>query len=349
MKEVLEKMIRQEDLTCEEAYRVMGEIMKGVLKEAQVAAYLVALRCKGETVEEIEGSCQAIREHSIAISLKRTPAVDTCGTGGDARGSFNISTVSAFVSAGAGITVAKHGNRAVSGKCGSADLCENLGIKIDLSVTEIEYCLNEIGLGFLYAPLLHPAMAHAVPARKALGLRTIFNILGPLNNPAGTKRQLLGVYQGELTEKMAEVLASLGTEHALVVAGGDGMDEITLTTETAVSEVKDGMVRSYIIAPEDFGFSRVPMSSLRGGDAAMNTRMCLAVLQGEKGPRRDIVLLNAGAALYVSGVVSGIGEGIELARNSIDAGAAYEKLQSLVRFSRERGRITAAGGEKNYA
>ncbi|MDO9534961.1 MAG: anthranilate phosphoribosyltransferase [Bacillota bacterium] len=334
MKDILEKLIRQEDLTCEEASQVMGKIMRGEFKDAQVAAYLVALRCKGETVDEILGSCQAIREHSINISVIKTPLVDTCGTGGDGKGTFNISTVSAFVSAGAGITVAKHGNRAVSGQCGSADLCEALGINIELSAADLELCLNETGLGFLYAPLLHPAMAHALPARKALGLRTIFNILGPLNNPAGAKRQLMGVYEAGLTEKMAAVLASLSSEHALVVAGGDGLDEITLTAETMVTEVKNGKLHSYVIAPEDFGFSRVSLDSLRGGDAAEGARLCLAVMKGEKGSQRDVVLLNAGAALYVSGMAESIREGIELAITSIDSGAAYEKLQSLVQFSR---------------
>jgi anthranilate phosphoribosyltransferase len=348
IKDILEKLIRHEDLTCEEAYQVMGKIMRGEFKEAQVAAYLVALRCKGETVDEIMGSCQAIREHSIKISVTRTPVVDTCGTGGDGKGSFNISTVSAFVSAGAGITVAKHGNRAVSGQCGSADLCEALGINMELPATDLELCLNEIGLGFLYAPSLHPAMAHALPARKALGLRTIFNILGPLNNPAGAKRQVLGIYEAALTEKMAAVLASLGSEHALVVAGRDGLDEITLTAETLVTEVKNGILRSYLIAPEDFGFSRVSMDSLLGGDAVAGTRSCLAILKGEKGPQRDVVLLNAGAALYVSGLVQSIREGIELAKTSIDSGAAYEKLQSLVQFSRCR-KLPAAEGGRTYA
>ncbi len=314
----------------------MRQVMKGEFKEAQVAAYLVALRCKGEAVDEILGSCQAIREHSIKISVTRTPLVDTCGTGGDGKGSFNISTVSAFVTAGAGITVAKHGNRAVSGQCGSADLCEALGINLELSTGDLEHCLNEIGLGFLYAPLLHPAMAHALPARKALGVRTIFNLLGPLNNPAGARRQLLGIYESALTEKMAAVLASSGSEHVLVVAGGDGLDEITLTAETKVTEMKNGNIQSYIITPEDFGFSRVSMRSLKGGDTAAGTYSCLAVLKGEKGPYRDVVLLNAGAAVYVSGLASSIREGIELAKKSIDSGAAYEKLQALVEFSSYR-------------
>lgn len=336
IKDVLEKLIRQEDLNCEEARQVMGKIMRGEFKEAQIAAYLVALRFKGETAHEILGSCQAIREHSIKISATKSPLVDTCGTGGDGKGTFNISTVSAFVSAGAGITVAKHGNRAVSGQCGSADLCEALGINIELSAAELELCLNETGLCFLYAPLLHPAIAHALPARKALGLRTIFNILGPLNNPAGAKRQLLGVYEAGLTEKMAVVLASLDSEHALVVAGGDGLDEITLTSETKVTEYKNGKLISYIITPEEFGFSRVPLDALRGGDAAAGSQSCLAVLQGKKGPKRDVVLLNTGAAIYVSGLAQGIRDGIELAKTSIDSGAAYEKLQALVQFSSYR-------------
>lgn len=349
IKDVLEKLIGGEDLTAEESYQVMGKIMSGELKEAQVAAYLVALRSKGETVNEILGSCRAIREHSIKISVSRTPVVDTCGTGGDAKGTFNISTVSAFVAAGAGITVAKHGNRAVSGQCGSADLCEALGIDLELSAAKLELCLNEIGLGFLYAPALHPAMAHAVPARKALGLRTIFNILGPLNNPAGAKRQLLGVYEEALTEKMATVLDALGSEHALVVVGGDGLDEITLTTNTKVTEVQNGKIRSYTIAPEDFGFSRAPLDSLLGGDKEASARLCLAVLQGEKGPQRDVVVLNAGAALYVAGAADSIREGVEMAKTSIDSGAAYEKLESLLQFSRCYRKASTVEGGRTYA
>lgn len=349
IKEILEKLIRSENLTVEESFGVMGKIMAGELKEAQVAAYLVALRSKGETVEEILGSCRAIREKSVKISVNKTFAVDTCGTGGDAKGSFNISTVSAFVAAGAGVAVAKHGNRAVSGSCGSADLCEALGINLELSAAELEECLNDIGLAFLYAPTLHPAMAHAVPVRKALGLRTIFNILGPLNNPAGVKRQLLGVYEAALTEKMAEVLAALGTEHALVVAGGDGLDEITLGGETKVTELRGGKIRSYLIAPEDFGFSRVTLAFLRGGDKATAARFCLAVLQGEKGPRRDVVLLNAGAALYVAGAAESIKEGVELAKKSLDSGAAYEKLSALVQYSRYRYKAPVVEGGGRHA
>jgi len=343
IKDILEKLIAKEDLSAEEAYLVMEKIMRGELKDSQVAAYLVALRSKGETVEEILGSCRAIRQHCIRISVSRLPVVDTCGTGGDAKGTFNISTVSAFVAAGTEITVAKHGNRAVSGQCGSADLCEALGINVDLSATEVELCLNEIGVGFLYAPALHPAMAHAVPARKALGLRTIFNILGPLNNPAGASRQLLGVYEEPLTEKMAAVLDALGAEHALVVAGEDGLDEITLTAQTKITEVQKGKIKSYIIAPEDFGFRRAPSASLLGGDKEKSARLCLSVLQGEKGPPRDVVLLNAGAAIYAAGAAESIKEGIEMAKISIDSGAAYEKLRSLVQFTR-RGEVSAAGG-----
>ncbi len=336
IKYILEKLMHREDLSCAEARQVMGMMMEGALKEAQIGAYLTALRCKGETAPEMLGSCLAMRERSIKIAAPWAPLLDTCGTGGDARGTFNISTVSAFVSAGAGVTVAKHGNRAVSGQCGSADLCEALGLEIDLSVAELELCLQETGLAFLYAPLLHPAMAHVAPVRRVLGVRTIFNLLGPLNNPAGAKRQLLGVYAAGLTEKMAVVLSELGTEHALVVAGADGLDEITITSETKVTEVKNGRLHSYTLAPEDFGLSRSSLEALRGGDAETNSRICLAVLRGEKGPRRDVVLLNAGAALYVAGLAGSIGEGLELAKLSIDSGAARAKLESLVEFSSSR-------------
>lgn len=340
IKEILEKLTRKENLKTEEAYQVMDLIMKGEMNEVEIAAYLVALRCKGETVEEILGSCQAIRQHSVKISPTRGPLVDTCGTGGDARGSFNVSTVSAFVAAGAGAVVAKHGNRAVSGKCGSADLCEALGVKLDLTSENVELCLNTIGIAFLYAPMMHPAMANALPARKKLGMRTIFNLLGPLNNPAGARRQLLGVYDEELTEKMAAVLASLGSEHAMIVAGKDGLDEITLTAETKISELREGKIFTYYLAPEDFGLKRVSMDKLRSEGPAESLRICLEILNGKDGPCRDMVLLNSGAVLYVAGIASDLREGIQLAKTSIDSGAALAKLKVLVEF--------ASNGEKKF-
>jgi anthranilate phosphoribosyltransferase len=345
--DILEKLVRKEDLSSAEAGLVMGRIMQGEVADLQIAAYLMALCCKGESAAEILGSCRAMGERSIKILVNKAPLLDTCGTGGDGKGTFNISTVSAFVAAGAGVTVAKHGNRAVSGRCGSADLCEALGINIELSAAELELCLHETGLAFLYAPLLHPAMAHVAPVRKALGLRTIFNIIGPLSNPAGAKRQLLGVYAAGLAEKMAAVLAALGSEHALVVAGGDGLDEITLTAETKVCEVKNGAWRSYVISPEDFGFSRASLDALRGsGDAAAAARSCVALLQGERGAKRSVVLLNAGAALYVAGMAESIREGIALAEASIDCGSALAKLRDVARFSlrrRERGVLPKGG------
>jgi len=334
--DILEKLVRKEDLSSAEAGGVMGRIMQGEVADLQVAAYMIALCCKGESAAEILGSCRAMGDRSVKIRVNKAPLLDTCGTGGDGKGTFNISTVSAFVAAGAGVTVAKHGNRAVSGRCGSADLCEALGINIELSAAELELCLHETGLAFLYAPLLHPAMAHVAPVRKALGLRTIFNIIGPLSNPAGAKRQLLGVYAAGLAEKMAEALAALGSEHALVVAGGDGLDEITLTAETKVCEVKNGRWRSYVILPEDFGFTRVSLDLLRGGDAAAAARSCVALLRGKRGPKRDVVLLNAGAALYVAGMAGSIKEGIALAEASIDSGAALAKLRAVARFSLRR-------------
>ncbi len=334
--EILEKLARGQDLSAEEAEGVMEKIMAGELLDSQVAAYLMALRCKGETDAEILGSCRAIRRHSVRISVDREPLVDTCGTGGDMKGSFNISTVSALVAAGAGVTVAKHGNRAVSGRCGSADLLEALGVNVELAPGDLERCLNNFGLGFLYAPLMHPAVARAVPARKALGIRTIFNILGPLNNPATAGRQVLGVYEEKLTDIMAAVLASLGSEHSLVVCGEDGLDEISITARTKITELQNGKLSTTYISPEDYGFSRAsPETLLLDGDADAGARICLGILQGERGPRRDVVLLNAAAAIYVSDLAGSIEEGVAMAGSSIDSGAAYSKLQSLVLYSRK--------------
>ncbi len=334
LNKLLEKMISREDLTAEEACEVMCEIMAGTLKESQIAAYLVALRCKGESAAEILGSCRAIRRFSVQVQTCRSPVVDTCGTGGDSSGTFNISTTSAFVTSGAGAVVAKHGNRAVSSRSGSAELLEALGVNIELPLRSTEECLDRAGIAFLFAPLMHPSMAHAAPARKALGLRTIFNILGPLNNPAGARRQVIGVYDARLGRMMAEVLQSLGVDHAMLVWGEDGTDEITTTGSTGVVEVKPGSISTYRICPENYGISRVPLQALAGGDARQSARICRGVLSGEKGPQRDVVLMNSGAALYVSGIAESLAEGIELAKKSIDSGAAMQKLRFLQDYSR---------------
>ena len=329
IKDILEKLIKGEKLTRKEAYKTMDMIMAGEVNDVQIAAYLTALRCKGESEEEIIGSCLAIREHSKRVPYHHSLMVDTCGTGGDGRGTFNISSVSALVVAGAGVPVAKHGNRAVSGKCGSADLWESLGVNVEMPPAEAASCLDRSKIAFLFAPIMHPAMARAVPARKSLGVRTVFNILGPLNNPAEVKKQVIGVFDAQLTEKMAGVLSSLGAECALVVHGLDGTDEISLAGETRVTELRHGTLKSFTISPEDYGLSRVPLEYLRGGDESTNAAICLSILQGERGPRRDVVLLNAGAAIYVSGKAHDLHEGINLASESIDSGAALEVLKSL--------------------
>jgi anthranilate phosphoribosyltransferase len=309
--------------------------MRGGATDAQIAAMLVALRVKGETKEEITGFARAMRAEASPVPCRGGDLVDTCGTGGDRSGTFNVSTISALVAAGAGCVVAKHGNRSISSQCGSADLFARLGVNVEASAETAGRCLDEVGVGFLFAPLLHKAMKYAVGPRKEIGVRTIFNILGPLTNPAGAKRQLLGVFDGALTETLAGVLKRLGSEHVLVVHGEDGMDEITLTGPTRVAELKDGVVDSYRIRPEDFGLRSVNSDALKGGDPDTNAAIAMDILNGGKGPSRDMVLLNSGAVAYVGGRASTIREGIRLAAESIDSGRALEKLERLKKMSQE--------------
>lgn len=329
IKEAIEKLIEGRDLTEEEATSVMNEIMTGGATEAQIASFLTALRLKGETVEEIAGFAKVMRDKATRIECQARPVVDTCGTGGDGSGTFNISTVSAFVAAGAGVKVAKHGNRSVSSRCGSADLLKELGVNIEASPDVVARCIDEIGIGFLFAPSLHGAMKYAIGPRREMGIRTVFNILGPLTNPAKASAQVLGVYAEELTEPIAGVLDRLGCERACVVHGEDGLDEITTTARTKISEVTHGKIRSYHIQPEDFGIARTEPDQLKGGDPKQNVEIALSILQGERGSRRDIVLLNAGAAIAVGGLAGGIKEAMELATESIDSGAALDKLERL--------------------
>jgi anthranilate phosphoribosyltransferase len=326
-------------------------IMGGEATHAQMAAFLTALRLKGETVEEITGAARVMRERATRISVPRTsPSVDidrdeinveyetildTCGTGGSCTNSFNISTTTAFILAGAGIKVAKHGNRSVSSMCGSADVLEALGVNLDLPKETVEKCISEIGIGFLYAPLLHSAMKHVAPVRREIGIRTVFNILGPLSNPAGAQYQVLGVYQRELTGTMARVLGNLGSKRAMVVHGCDGIDEITVTGPTFVAELLNGQVREYEITPEQFGIKRAAMDEIRGGDAKVNAGIVRAVLSGEKGPKRDIVLLNAAAALYLVGKAADMAEGVKVAGCIIDGGEALKKLDLLVKATNQ--------------
>ena len=322
----------------------MSAILNGQATDAQIAALLVALHMKGETVEEIVGFAEAIRAAAAPLVLERDSAldvsdterdalVDTCGTGGDASGTFNISTATALTVAGAGVRVAKHGNRSVTSKCGSADVMEALGININLPPARVAACLEQVGIAFLFAPAMHSAMKYVQPARRELRLRTVFNLLGPLTNPAHASAQVVGVYSAELVEKVAEALSMLGLTRALVVHGRDGLDEITVTGPTRVAEVRNGRVTGYEVTPEQFGIERSPMESMMGGDAAENAAIIRSVLNGEKSPKRDVVLLNAAAALVAAGRVDAIAEGLPMAAESIDSGAAGEKLRALVEFS----------------
>ena len=303
--------------------------MSGKVDTEIIASFLLALKEKKETVEEITGAARVMRRFATKINPKRMRLLDTCGTGGDSAGTFNVSTISAFVASGAGASVAKHGNKAVSSKCGSADLLEALGININIDAKLVEKCIDEVGIGFLFAPRLHLAMKYAMPARKKIKTRSIFNILGPLTNPAGARFQLLGVYEDGLVEVMANVLKNLGSEGALIAHGSDGLDEITTTGMTRVAELKNNEVRAYRIKPENFNLPVSKKENLKGGDAALNARIALDILEGKKGPMRDIVLMNAGAAIYVVELASSMAEGIKKAEGSIDSGAALDKLNKL--------------------
>jgi anthranilate phosphoribosyltransferase len=322
-------------LSRQEAEAAMEEILSGRTGEEAIVRLLSALRTKGETIEELVGFARAMRHHATPIfsETSRTDEllVDTCGTGGDASGTFNISTTAAFVAAGAGARVAKHGNRSISSKCGSADVLEALGISLEVTPIHVGAAIREIGIGFLFAPALQSAMRHAMPARRRLG-RTAFNLLGPLTNPAGARAQIAGVFSADLVDKVASVLAELGVERAFVVHGAGGLDEISLAGETKVGEVRGGLVRVYNVTPEDFGLSRAPISAISGGDAAHNAELVRAILAGESGPRRDVVIANAAAALVAAGRAVDFLEGARLAAQSIDSGAALKKLNRLITF-----------------
>lgn len=332
--EAIKKVIELKSLSQQEAFEVAIEIMSGDTTGAQIGSLLTALRIKGETIDEITGFVRAMREKVTPIECSSKDLLDTCGTGGDSSGTFNISTISAFVAAGTGCRVAKHGNRSVSSKCGSADLLKALGVNIEITPERMARCIDEVGIGFLFAPILHKAMKYAIGPRREIGVRTIFNILGPLTNPAGARRQLLGLFSDELTEPIANVLKNLGSEHCIVVHGEDGLDEITITGKTFVKELHNGVVESYSIEPEDFGIQRSTIDNIKGGDINDNVRIALDVLNGGKGPKRDIVVFNAGAAIYVGGKAASLAEGIELAKESIDSRKAIERLQLLDEMTR---------------
>jgi anthranilate phosphoribosyltransferase len=327
--DAIRKVVEGRNLAEEEASSAMEEIMRGEATPAQIASFITALRMKGETVEEITGCAQVMRQHATFISAPSPNTVDTCGTGGDGGNTFNISTTAAFVVAGAGVPVAKHGNRSVSSRCGSADLLKALGVEIEVEKERVEECLREVGIGFLFAPLLHRAMKHALGPRREIGIRTIFNILGPLSNPAQVKAQVLGVFDPNLTEKLAQVLGKMGARHALVVHGMDGLDEITTTAPTRISEWKDGQADTFLLAPEQVGISRANARELAGGEPEENAQITLRILRGEGGPRREVVLLNAAAGLMVGRKARDFQEGIQMAAASIDSQAALGKLEAL--------------------
>lgn len=333
IKDAIAKLADRLSLTEKEAEEVMNEIMDGAATPAQIAAYLMGLRLKGETVEEIAGSVRAMRERAVRIAIGDPLVVDTCGTGGDGRHTFNVSTTTAFVVAGAGLTVAKHGNRSVSSKSGSADVLAELGVNIHLSPDRVADCINEVGIGFLFAPLYHGAMRHCAVPRQDIGIRTMLNVLGPLTNPAGATIQLLGVYEPRLTELLGKVLMHLGSQHCFVVHGMDGLDEITLTDRTIVSEAKGGVLSNYVVTPEEFNLTRISPKELAGGLPHDNAKITKEILQGRKGPKRDMVCLNAAPAFVAGRKAKTLQEGFILAGKIIDSGAAAEKLARLVAFT----------------
>jgi len=329
IQQVVARLLERQDLTRDEMVRVMGEIADGGATPAQVGAFLAALRMKGETVEEIAGAAEVMRARVDPIRVDRDVFVDTCGTGGDGRNTFNISTTAAFVVAGAGVTVAKHGNRAVSSRAGSADVLAALGVDVDAPKDVVERCIDEVGIGFLFAPRLHPAFKAVAGLRRELGVRTIFNLLGPLANPAGARHQVMGVYEPRWVPVIGGVLAALGAAHAFVVHG-EGLDEIAVTGMTHVCEVRAGECERYAILPEDLGLARHPEADIAGGDAAANARILRDVLSGQKGAPRDAAIANAAAALVAAGVARDLPDGVRRAAQSIDCGAAAEKLARLV-------------------
>ncbi len=351
IKEAIQKVVKGEDLTEGEMVRAMEEVMTGKATPAQIGSFITALRIKGETVDEITGAAKVMRAKAMQvrpnkhlvnidrdeINVEDETILDTCGTGGDGTNTFNVSTATAFVAAGAGVKVAKHGNRAVSSQCGSADVLLNMGVKLDISAVSVERCIREVGIGFLYAPLFHGAMKYAAGPRQEIGLRTIFNLLGPLTNPAGASAHVLGVYSPDLTEKIAHVLSRLGTREAFVVCGEGSFDEISICGRTRVTYLKNSSIRTFEITPEDFGFRRASPEEIRGGSAQKNARIIREILDGVKSPKRDMVLLNTAAAYMAAGLDNSFTEGIERAKYSIDSGRAREKLNALINFTQQCG------------
>lgn len=341
--EAIKKVVTGEDLSEAEARETMKEIMEGQATPAQIASLLTALHLKGETAAEITGFARTMRDKVTPVKTSKTNLVDTCGTGGDGANTFNISTACALVLAGAGLPVAKHGNRSVSSKCGSADVLECLGVAVNLTPEEAGRCLDKVGIAFLFAPLLHGAMKYAAGPRKEIGIRTVFNILGPLTNPAFAQSQVLGVYCADLAAVMAQVLANLGTKHSFVIHGCGGLDEVSLAGEALVYEIKGNEVKQMTLDPLEFGFARAPIAALAGGDVKKNARMLQNILQGAPGPQRDVVVINAALGLVAGGLARDIAAGVRLAEQVIDSGSAHKKLKQLVEFSQTlvRGRMAA--------
>jgi len=336
-KENLSKIVKRENLNEEQMSQMITEIFSGDITDAQIGAMMAALATKGETFEELAGAARAMRRKALRIQTSATTVVDTCGTGGDGAHTFNISTTTSFVVAACGVTVAKHGNRSVSSQCGSADLLEALGVKLDTAPEIVEEAVQDIGIGFLFAPLYHGAMRFAAKARKEVGLRSIFNMLGPLTNPAGANCQLLGVYAPELTEMFAHALQLLGAKRAFVVHGHDGLDEISVCSPTRISELKDGLIRTYDISPEQFFIERAKPADLLGGNPEENAQITRNILNGEKGPKRNVVLINAAAALVAAGQAEDLKQGIRMAETAIDDGDAARKMEALIKYSQENG------------
>ena len=331
MKRIIEQLLNKEDLNQSESRDVMSKIMSGKFNDAQIAGFLVALRSKGETAKEIAGFAEAMREKMTPISVSKG-AIDMCGTGGDAKGTFNISTAASLVAAGAGVKIAKHGNRSMTSKSGSADVLTALGVNINLPPEKCAECIEEIGIGFIFAPSFHPAMKHAMGARKSLAIYTVFNILGPLCNPADVKRQLMGIFRSDLTKTVAHVLKHLKSEKAFVVHGSEGLDEISTTASTHISHLStDGSVENFTVSPEDYKIEITSLEKLKGGTPEENAQIITKILNGEKGPHRDIVSLNAGAGICVAGLIDTISDGIKMAEESIDSGEAMNVLKKLAK------------------
>jgi anthranilate phosphoribosyltransferase len=338
IRDLISKIVEGTDLSESEMIKAMDEIMSGEATPAQIGAFITALRLKGETVDEITGAAKVMREKATKVTInpaeiKDDIILDVVGTGGDGAKTFNVSTTTAFVAAGAGITVAKHGNRAVSSKCGAADVLENLGVNLNITSTDVESCINKTGIGFLFAPLFHGAMKYAAGPRKEIGIRSVFNLLGPLTNPAGATALLLGVYDMNLTEKIAMVLNKLGTKEAFVVCGKGNLDEISICGPTQISHIKDGSVNTFEITPEELGLKRAEINDIKGGDASENADIIRKILDGEKGPKRDMVLINASAALVAAGYGKDFSEGVKLGEEIIDSGKAKAKLEELIQFT----------------